>query len=208
MTCVLVVDDNVALAYFTVRTLQKNMEAVEVVTASSCQEAQTKARMLCPSVVIADMKLPDGDGRDLVSEFARQYPGIKAIVTTGAELPKAVSEESFRFLKKPYGQEVLLDLVRQALGLTGSTLADGSHPRQAHHRPTRPAAYDRHYVRNRFSALLAGIRALQADLSADANNVSAVRNMAEVDVERLFEIAVELSDIIKQADCNRRDDDG
>ena len=106
MTCVLVVDDNVALAYFTVRTLQKNMEAVEVVTASSCQEAQTKARMLCPSVVIADMKLPDGDGRDLVSEFARQYPGIKAIVTTGAELPKAVSEESFRFLKKPYASFV------------------------------------------------------------------------------------------------------
>lgn len=208
MTTVLVVDDNIALAYFTVRSLQKHIEAVEVVTASSCREALTKARLLCPSVVIADVKLPDGDGRELVREFATQFPGIKAIVTTGDELSETLSGDLFGSLKKPYGDEVLVDLVRRALGLKGSDCSGSSNDRKAQHRRTGPSTYDRHYVRNRFSALLAGMRALQGDLSAVAHDPSAVRTMAEVDAERLFEIAVELADIIKRADSGRRDSDG
>jgi len=198
MRTIIVVDDNTTLAYFTARSLQQNLRDVEVITASSCQEARAKARWISPSVVIADMKLPDGDGLELIREFSKQFPDIKAIVTTGADVTEALQGGLAGFLKKPYGEKLLLSVVRRAAGLTGPTDSVPLDDQVGQGQSVQPFVYDSHHVRNRLSALLAGLRALQADLRADADNPSALRQMADVHVERLFEIAVELADIMKQ----------
>ena len=200
MKTILVVDDNSTLAYFTARSLEQNIEGVEVTTASSCQEARAKAGVLAPHVVIADIKLPDGNGLELIRELSELLPQIRAIIASGTDIPKGTQRNLIGSLKKPYGEELLVNMVLKALNPTGLSDIENLDDQVCQDQPARSLVYDRHYVRNRLSALLAGLRALQADLNADANEAPAVRHLADVHVERLFGIALELADIMKQGD--------
>jgi DNA-binding response OmpR family regulator len=204
MKTVLIVDDNTTLAYFTARSLQLDMEGIEVITAVSCRDARTKAADHSPSVVIADIVLPDGNGLELVRELSEHLPEMRAIIISGNELPRNVCDRFFGSLKKPYGEEILLSLVRRALDQEAPSGSVNFHDHVVEHRPIRFSGYDRHHVRNRFAALLAGLRALQGDLKAEADDPSAIRRLAGEHVDRLFGIAVELADIMKQNDKRQR----
>ncbi|MBI5249738.1 MAG: response regulator [Desulfomonile tiedjei] len=204
MKTVLIVDDNTTLAYFTARSLQKNIQGIEVITAVSCREARAKSAGKSPSVVIVDIKLPDGSGLELVRELSESLPQMRAIVVSGNELPRNVYGRFFGSLKKPYGEEVLLALVRRALDQDLSAAAMSRRDPPGQDRPAPSSGYDRHHVRNRFAGLLAGLRALQGDLKAQADDPPAIRRLAEEDVERLFGIAIELADIVKQNEKRQR----
>ncbi len=71
------------------------------------------------SLVIADVFLEDGNGRELVRLLRKTKPGLKAILTTGYD-PHQVRvkiglEESERFLAKPFQTDELLQAVEALL---------------------------------------------------------------------------------------------
>lgn len=71
------------------------------------------------AVVISDMRMPDLDGIDFLSEVARRWPNIARVMLTGnADVPgatQAVQEgRIFRFLTKPCEREALLAVLDAA----------------------------------------------------------------------------------------------
>ena len=84
---VLIVDDNPTLLHFTARNLQRDLGDVEVVTAVSCKTARSAAAERQPAVVVADLKLGDGSGLELVEEMSKTDPGLAAIIVSGEEIP-------------------------------------------------------------------------------------------------------------------------
>ncbi len=72
------------------------------------------------SVVIADMRMPEMDGAQLLSRIALKYPTTMRIMLTGNSdmqtAVRAVNEGAvFRFLTKPCDKELLRDTIQAAL---------------------------------------------------------------------------------------------
>jgi DNA-binding NtrC family response regulator len=72
------------------------------------------------AVVIADMRMPEMDGAQLLSRIAGQYPGTMRIMLTGnSDMQTAVRAVNdgavFRFLTKPCEKEILRTTIQAAL---------------------------------------------------------------------------------------------
>jgi DNA-binding response OmpR family regulator len=195
---VLIVDDNANLAYFTAYSLRKAIEGLTVLTAGSCEECLVLADKHHPSVLIVDLKLPDGDGLGLISELKSRSPGAVPILATATPLPDDSNMELFGLLFKPYDPDDLINLVRRALnsGEPQSRLPSGEHHLEA---PERPAAeFDCHHVQNRLSGLLAGIRALRLELYAVANDPEEVKRTIDEYTDRLSAMVKDAAESIKR----------
>jgi len=73
------------------------------------------------AVVVADMRMPEIDGAQLLAKIASQYPGVVRIMLTGNSdmetAVRAVNEGNvFRFLTKPCEKELLRSTLNAALG--------------------------------------------------------------------------------------------
>jgi CheY-like chemotaxis protein len=193
MKYVLIIDDNPTLAYFTAKNLVREIADLEVLTVGSCQEALVKAEEFGVSVVIADLNLPDGHGAECIQQLSKRFPGIRAIAVSGQFALPNNEETFFASLRKPYEIDELVDLVKKAFDLEelpGSVRMNS--------RPAEPVShscsgYDRHRIQNRLAGLLAGLRALGADLAHEAEDSSAVRRITAEYVDRLCQITVEVS---------------
>ena len=79
---------------------------------------------------LTDMRLPDGDGIDLVREIANRYPQLPvAMITAHGSMETAVAAMkagAFDFVAKPLDLQVLRRLVAAALRLRPSTSAGGA----------------------------------------------------------------------------------
>ena len=72
------------------------------------------------AIVIADMRMPEIDGAQLLAKIATNYPGIMRIMLTGNSdmqtAVRAVNEGAvFRFLTKPCDKELLRSTIQAAL---------------------------------------------------------------------------------------------
>ncbi len=196
---VLIVDDNVNLAQLAAYSLQRAIDGVTVLTASSCQEALLLAKEHRPSVFIVDLKLPDGDGLDLIDELRRRVPRVIPILATATPLRGDRDRGLFGLLVKPYDPDDLTKLVREALNSddTPSTarIVGGHHPSE-----TEPplSQYDFHHVQNRLSGVLAGIRALRLELLAVADDPSEVRRIVEEYADRLTAMIKDAGEAVKR----------
>ncbi len=188
MSRVLIVDDNAMLAYFTARNLQCEIEGLEVITAASVAEARAAVQQSRPSLLIVDVKLTDGCGIDLVREVKGLYPGISAILISGEAPPDSVCPDLCGFLRKPYEAEAIVDMVRQALA--GNTRSEEM-PRSSYALPCK--GYDRHKIQNRLAILLAGLRTLSADLTAQGHDPRVVNRILHEDIEELCATVMEIS---------------
>ncbi|GEM_PF-498504 len=197
-TTVLIVDDNAALAYFTACNLRLDFEELEIVTAGSCEEAQAIVDDQAPSVLIADLKLPDGDGLELVRDLRRRFPSIVPILITAKPPSEDCTGELFGLLVKPYEIQTLSDLVSQALNLGDSAKGQsaGEHRRKA--TASRVSQHDFHQIQNRLSGLLIGIRAFGADLDAVADNPSETRRTVDEYVDRLCAMVKDVAETLKR----------
>jgi DNA-binding NtrC family response regulator len=71
-------------------------------------------------LLITDLRLPDGDGVDVIAALRESQPACKIIVITGSPTP----EDRFRrvkgleadYINKPFEVEVLMSAVNKALG--------------------------------------------------------------------------------------------
>ncbi|MBK8959141.1 MAG: sigma-54-dependent Fis family transcriptional regulator [Proteobacteria bacterium] len=77
---------------------------------------------------LTDMRLPDGNGLDLVADIARRHPGMPvAVITAHGNMESAITalkSGAFDFVTKPVDLKDLRNLITQALKLRGSPTAE------------------------------------------------------------------------------------
>ncbi|MEJ8569617.1 sigma-54-dependent transcriptional regulator [Elongatibacter sediminis] len=142
---VLVIDDEPDIRELLNLTLSRM--GLDVTTVEDLTEARRALASSAFSFCLTDMRLPDGNGLDLVEEISEKYPDLPtAVITAHGKVEDAVNAlkiGAFDFVSKPVDLAILRQLVNTALRLRSaesdereSTQDDGGEPEQ-------PAALDR-----------------------------------------------------------------
>jgi two-component system, OmpR family, KDP operon response regulator KdpE len=127
---VLVVDDEPQIQRF----LRPALEAVdfEVETAETVAAAKRLAATRAPALIVLDLGLPDGDGKDVI-ETVRAFSAVPIIVLSArdgeTEKIAALDAGADDYIEKPFGIGELLARIRVALRHTDS--APAPEPAQA-----------------------------------------------------------------------------
>jgi len=124
---VLIVDDEEALTWTMMRALLKQANGYEVMVANSGQEALEILERNPIDVVVSDVRMPDIDGLQLLSEIKKRYPQTKVILMTAYGSPEMRKEASRRgsifYIEKPFEIDRLNELIRRALAKEGRGFA-------------------------------------------------------------------------------------
>ncbi len=117
MNRILVVEDEADLAVTYDRLLRRH--GYRVVTAASRVEGLMAIASAPPALVIADLRLPDGNGLDIIQAARAREPKIPVIVVTAfasrAASDAAMASGAAAFLAKPFPASALLRLVHDEL---------------------------------------------------------------------------------------------
>ena len=112
----LVVDDEPAIQRFLKPALEAN--DYEVATAATVGEALRWIAKQPPDVVVLDLGLPDGDGKDVIRQV-RQWSDVPIVVLSArereAEKIEALDLGADDFVNKPFGVGELMARLRTAL---------------------------------------------------------------------------------------------
>jgi two-component system response regulator PilR (NtrC family) len=115
----LIIDDEPDIRELLVLTLTRMGLTVE--TAATVREAHERLKEHHYDLCFTDMRLPDGNGQDLVAHIARHYPQMPvAMMTAYGNVDAAVQalkNGAFDFVSKPVDLSVLRRLVQTALKL-------------------------------------------------------------------------------------------
>jgi DNA-binding NtrC family response regulator len=136
---ILIVDDESSLRTALFRVLDR--QGFQVITANCKREAEALASTdQVLDLAIVDLRLPDGDGIELMQHLKIAHPNIQVIVMTGhgsIELAvRATQHGAFHFVTKPFNMEELLSIVSRAL--SHKTLTQENHQlRSALHKKYR-----------------------------------------------------------------------
>jgi DNA-binding NarL/FixJ family response regulator len=127
--------------------------------------AQTVARALAlatqhhPSLAVVDVRLPDGDGVDVVRRLGTLVPGCRSLVLTmddtDSTARRAVSAGAAGFLHKNADPELIVDAIR-TLAHGGSVLGPEVLASLTERAPKTPAPFDRLTARELDLARLVG----------------------------------------------------
>ncbi len=125
---VLIVDDEPDIRELLEITLGRM--GLETVAAGTLETARSALAERGYHLCLTDMRLPDGDGLDLVDHINHQYPGTPvAVITAHGNMEaavKALKSGAFDFVAKPVELEDLRSLVTQALRLEPASGAAAS----------------------------------------------------------------------------------
>jgi DNA-binding NtrC family response regulator len=115
---ILVVDDDADIRELVRAFLEaEGCEVTEAASATSLRQAFGGPR---PDAVMLDLKLPDGNGIDLLPELKKNWPQSKIIILTG-DHTVATAEAAYKadgqvyLLNKPFDTGVLVALLELAL---------------------------------------------------------------------------------------------
>ncbi len=127
-TC-LVVDDETDIRELLVLTLERM--GINADSANNVEDARHMLARHSYSLCLTDMRLPDGNGLDLVKHIGQHYTGLPvAVITAFGSAENAVSAlkaGAFDYLTKPISLKQLRPLVESALKLSDTeTPAPGS----------------------------------------------------------------------------------
>src|SRR6476619_2046541 len=115
-TRVLVVEDEAAILRFLKPALEAN--GYEMISAGSVADALKRAAAESPDVVLLDLGLPDGDGKDVIRQ-ARQWSDVPIIVLSArereAEKIEALDLGADDYVNKPFNIGELMARMRAAL---------------------------------------------------------------------------------------------
>jgi two-component system response regulator PilR (NtrC family) len=127
---VLVVDDEPDLTELVVLTL--NRMKIDTAVAADLKAARSELSSRHFDLCLTDMRLPDGDGLDLVEWIQVQRPQLPVAVITAhgnVELAvRALKLGAFDFVSKPLDVGVLRKLVTSAVKLAGTAEGTGTFP--------------------------------------------------------------------------------
>ena len=123
----LVVDDEPDIRELLELTLLRM--GVSVVTAADLGAARTALAEQPINLCLTDMRLPDGDGLDLVEHIQRTRPEVPvAVITAHGSMDTAIQAlklGAFDFVNKPVDLKVLRDLITTALKLAPTAAPAG-----------------------------------------------------------------------------------
>jgi DNA-binding NtrC family response regulator len=115
---ILVVEDEVLFARAVVKRLQQ--AGYECEHAENLADGRALAKQFMPELALLDMRLPDGNGFDLLTEFVTK--GIAVIVMTAygevSDAVNAMKQGAVDYLKKPVDLEELLLVVEKVEATT------------------------------------------------------------------------------------------
>ncbi|MCC6709452.1 MAG: sigma-54-dependent Fis family transcriptional regulator [Gammaproteobacteria bacterium] len=101
---------------------------VQASPAANIAEALALLKQEHFDLCLTDMRLPDGNGLDLVADIARRHPGMPvAVITAHGNMESAITalkSGAFDFVTKPVDLKDLRNLITQALKLRGSPAAE------------------------------------------------------------------------------------
>jgi two-component system response regulator GlrR len=121
--CILLVDDDASLRELITLRLQANGFKVEAV--DSGEAALSQLALARPDAVLTDMQMAGMDGMALFRAIHARDPALPVIVLTAhGTIPDAVAATQqglFGYLTKPYDAPTLIDLLKRATRLTGSS---------------------------------------------------------------------------------------
>jgi len=115
---ILIVDDEASLRTALFRALDR--KGYQVITSSTYKEAETVSQTdKALDLALVDLRLPDGDGIELMSKLRSMHPNIQVIILTGhASIETAVDatrKGAFHFVTKPCNLDEIMTLVDRAL---------------------------------------------------------------------------------------------
>jgi signal transduction histidine kinase/ActR/RegA family two-component response regulator len=116
---VLLVEDDETVRRLTARMLEEAgytvVEAENAAGATDCADARDGAIDL----LLTDVVMPGGGGRELAEVLTARYPGLKVLYMSGytadVVLRQGLVQESVAFLAKPFTETALAEAVRQTL---------------------------------------------------------------------------------------------
>ncbi len=121
----LVIDDEPDICQLLEITL--NRMSIHTMRASNLHQAKEILKTKTINLCLTDMRLPDGDGLDLVSFVQDNYPDVPiAVITAHGNMEtaiRALKQGAFDFISKPIDLPSLRDIVSVALKLNDSSTA-------------------------------------------------------------------------------------
>jgi DNA-binding NtrC family response regulator len=132
---ILIVDDEASLRTALFRALDR--KGYQVVTSATYKEAETVGQTdKAVDLALVDLRLPDGDGIELMEKLRSIHPNIQVIILTGhASIETAVAatrKGAFHFVTKPCNLDEIMTLVDRALSHSQLT-KENQHLRSALH---------------------------------------------------------------------------
>ncbi len=139
MPRIMIVDDDTSLRTALFRALDR--KGFQVITSSSMKEAIQLGQSERPAdLVLVDLRLPDGDGIDLMTELKRNNPATQFIVLTGfgtiESAIRATKSGAEHFITKPFELDEVLNLIDRTLSHK-KLEQENQHLRAALHRKYR-----------------------------------------------------------------------
>ena len=117
MAKILLIEDDVSFCKLLEKFLTKNN--YEIATAFSAEEAKNKVKTEVYDLIITDLRLPNYDGIQLLSEFKNDFPKIPVILMTGysdvTTAVKAIQNGASDYISKPFNPEEVLLVIEKAL---------------------------------------------------------------------------------------------
>lgn len=117
MSKILLIEDDVSFCKMLENFLVK--KSYNVTTAFSAEEAKTKIKIENFDLIITDLRLPDYDGIELMSEFKQTHPTIPVILMTGYSdvntAVKALKNGASDYISKPFNPEEVLLVITNTL---------------------------------------------------------------------------------------------
>jgi DNA-binding response OmpR family regulator len=125
MTVILLVEDDPAIRAICQVTFERArrgpLPGVRYVDARDLVEARALIDRESPDLIVMDVRLPDGNGLDLIRELrqSRDHSAVKVIIASASvlatERDTALAAGADRFLAKPYRPAELVDAVADLL---------------------------------------------------------------------------------------------
>lgn len=117
MSKILIIEDDVALCNILKRFLEKNKFEVDV--SYSVSEGNSKLKKSSFDIVFTDLRLPDGDGIEVLSYVKNNFPETQVVLMTSyAEVQtavKAMKKGAFDYISKPFNPDEVLSVINNAI---------------------------------------------------------------------------------------------
>ncbi|CAZ88487.1 fused DNA-binding response regulator in two-component regulatory system with GlnL: response regulator; sigma54 interaction protein [Thiomonas arsenitoxydans] len=111
------VDDDASIRFVLEKALQKS--GMEVRSFSNPRDVLSAFAEGCPQVLISDIRMPGGNGIDLLQQIRQSHPGLPVIIMTAySDLDSAVASlqgGAFDYLSKPFDVDKAVELIQRAV---------------------------------------------------------------------------------------------
>ena len=112
-----VVDDDASIRFVLEKALQK--VGMDVRSFSNPRDVLSAFADACPQVLISDIRMPGGNGIDLLQQIRQSHPSLPVIIMTAySDLDSAVASlqgGAFDYLSKPFDVDKAVDLIQRAV---------------------------------------------------------------------------------------------